>query len=166
MRFLLVDKIVSLEAKKSISARKNLSLSEEYLQDHFPGFAVMPGVLMLETMVQASAWLMRYSEDFQYSTILLKQARAIKFNSFVKPGQTLAVTSTVHKWNDDDDCIFKTVGIVGDKLTVSARITLQRFNLADKHAELATTDEALTQEMRKIFNQIWSPATNVLEEGN
>ena len=97
MRFALVDRIVALESGQSITAVKNLSLSEEYLADHFPGFPVLPGVLMLEVMVQTGAWLMRFSEDFRYSTILLKQARALKFNSFVTPGRTLSVTASVQK---------------------------------------------------------------------
>ena len=64
MRFLLIDRITELEPQKSITAVKNLSLAEEYLADHFPGFPVMPGVLMLETLVQAGGWLIRHSEDF------------------------------------------------------------------------------------------------------
>ena len=82
MRFSLVDRIVELEKGQSITTVKNLSLAEEYLQDHFPGFAVMPGVLMIEACVQSAAWLMRATEDFKYSTVLLKQAKAVKFNSF------------------------------------------------------------------------------------
>ena len=57
MRFTLVDRIVALEPGKTITAVKNLSLAEEYLADHFPGFPVLPGVLMLEAMTQAAAWL-------------------------------------------------------------------------------------------------------------
>lgn len=59
MRFTLVDKVVELEPGRRIVAIKNLSLAEEYLADHFPGFPVMPGVFMLEAMTQASAWLIR-----------------------------------------------------------------------------------------------------------
>ena len=84
MRFSLIDRIVELDKGQSITTVKNLSLAEEYLQDHFPGFAVMPGVLMVEALVQSGAWLMRATEDFKYSTLLLKQAKAVKFNSIVK----------------------------------------------------------------------------------
>ena len=64
MRFHLVDRVLELEPGERIVAIKNLSLAEEYLADHFPGFPVMPGVLMLEAMTQAAAWLVRASEDF------------------------------------------------------------------------------------------------------
>ncbi|MGE3314177.1 MAG: beta-hydroxyacyl-ACP dehydratase, partial [Planctomycetaceae bacterium] len=83
-----------------MSAVKSLSQAEEYLMDHFPGFPVMPGVLMLESLVQASAWLMRHTENFKYSQILLKEAKALKFSNLVTPGKTLELTSTVHERSD------------------------------------------------------------------
>ena len=156
MRFSLVDRVISLEAGKSITAIKNLSFSEEYLADHFPGFPVMPGVLMLESMVQTSAWLMRYTEDFQYSTILLKQARAVRFNNFVEPGKMLTVTSTVHKWQESE-CVFKGQGTVDGASAVSARLTLERFNLSDRNQDMAASDARAISSMRDLFDQIWSP---------
>jgi len=78
MYFSLIDKIDSLEPGKRIVATKSLSLAEEYLQDHFPNFPVMPGVLMLEALTQASAWLIRVSEDFSHSIVVLKEARNVK----------------------------------------------------------------------------------------
>ena len=50
MRFVLIDRIQEIVPGQSLTAVKNLSLAEEYLADHFPGFPVMPGVLMLEGM--------------------------------------------------------------------------------------------------------------------
>ena len=156
MRFSLIDRITSLETGKSIAAVKNLSLAEEYLADHFPGFPVMPGVLMLESLVQAGAWLMRYTDDFRYSTILLKQARALKFNNFVTPGKTLTVELTVHRW-DGDVCTFKAAGTVDSKSAVNSRITLQRSNLSDRNPSLADTDKYQTKKLRELFNQLVGP---------
>lgn len=158
MRFALVDRIVALEAHRSITAIKNLSLSEEYLADHFPGFPVLPGVLMLETMVQTGAWLMRFSEDFQYSTILLKQARALKFNSFVTPGRALSVTASVQK-TGEREWTFKAAGTVDDTSAVSAKLTLEQFNLGDHNAEMTDSDQRTVDHMRDLFNQIWHPST-------
>jgi len=53
MRFHLVDRIVEVKPGRSLKAIKNLTLGEEYLADHFPTFPVMPGVLMLQTLVEA-----------------------------------------------------------------------------------------------------------------
>ena len=74
MRFSQLDQIIELQPGKRIKAAKTLSADEDYLRDHFPCFAVMPGVLMLEAMFQASAWLVRKSEDFAHSTVILKEA--------------------------------------------------------------------------------------------
>jgi len=155
MRFTLIDRIVSLDPGKSITAIKNLSLAEEYLADHFPGFPVMPGVLMVESLIQTGAWLMRRTEDFQYSTVLLKQARAVKFSSFVTPGQTLTVTTTVHEWNGSQ-CVLKGSGHVDGKQTVSARLTLERSNLADRNPDLAAADAYQISKSRQLFQQLWS----------
>ncbi len=159
MRFSLVDRITSLEAGESITAIKNLTLAEEYLADHFPGFPVMPGVLMLESLVQAGGWLMRHTEDFKYSTILLKQAKAVRFNNFVTPGKTLTVTVAFHK-RGDDQCVLKGSGTVDGLSAVSARLTLQQFNLCDNNAELAESDRLRIERLREHFAQIWSPPQN------
>jgi 3-hydroxyacyl-[acyl-carrier-protein] dehydratase len=163
MRFLLVDRITSFQPGESITALKNLSLAEEYLADHFPGFPVMPGVLMLESLVQASAWLMRITEDFRFSTILLKEAKALKFNNFMKPGMTLKVTSTVHK-RSEREYVFKAEGIPqhgphnGEAASaVSARITLEQRNLADEHPEMAKSDQRQITEYRSLWQQVWTP---------
>ena len=74
MRFSLVDRITELSEGKHITAIKVLTLAEEYLADHFPRFPVMPGVMMLEAMYQASAWLIRKSEDFAHTMVVLREA--------------------------------------------------------------------------------------------
>ena len=97
MRFNQLDRIVELCEQERIVAIKSLSLAEEYLQDHFPRFPVMPGVLMLESLFQASAWLIRKSEDFEHAVVLLKEARNVKFSGFVEPGQQLTISSKIMK---------------------------------------------------------------------
>src|SRR5436190_6792487 len=91
MRFNLVDRIVEVQPGRTLRAVKNLTLGEEYLADHFPTFPVMPGVLMLETLVEASAWLLRLSEDFRHSVIVLREARNVKYGSFMEPGKQMAL---------------------------------------------------------------------------
>src|SRR5438445_13784528 len=92
MRFNLVDEIRQLEPGRKIQAAKNLTLGEEYLADHFPGFPVMPGVLMLQTLVESAAWLLRLSEDYKHSIIALRGARNVKYGSFMEPGKSLVTT--------------------------------------------------------------------------
>ena len=155
MRFLLIDRITELEPQKSITAVKNLSLAEEYLADHFPGFPVMPGVLMLETLIQAGGWLIRHAEDFANSTVLLKEARAIRYNSFVTPGNSLIVNMTVKKqagniWD------FNGTGTVNGDSAVSAKLTLESFNLSDRNSSLSESDDLRRQTYRDLFVQIWT----------
>ena len=59
MRFWLLDKIRSFKPNEELSAVKNVTMTEEYLADHFPRAPVMPGVMMLEGLTQAAAWLVR-----------------------------------------------------------------------------------------------------------
>jgi 3-hydroxyacyl-[acyl-carrier-protein] dehydratase len=156
MRFSLIDKITQLEAGKSISAVKNLSLAEEYLADHFPGFPVMPGVLMIEALVQSSAWLMRHTHQFAYSTVLLKQARAVKFNNFVSPGMCLVVNVEIQNWKENT-CTVQGTGTVNGGSAVSAKLTLEQFNLADRDPELANADAYEVRKLKELFAQLWSP---------
>lgn len=153
MKFCLVDRITSISAGDSISTIKNVSLAEEYLQDHFPGFSVLPGVMMVEAMVQSCAWLSRVTDDFQYSTLLLKQAKAVKFNNFLKPGQTLCVTATMKK-NEDSTATFQASGTVDDQSAVSARLVLSKQNLKDHRADMSSADERVLQSMQELYAQI------------
>ncbi len=153
MKFCLVDRITQITPGESISTLKNVSLAEEYLQDHFPGFSVLPGVMMVEAMVQSCAWLSRVTDDFQYSTLLLQQARAVKFNSFLKPGQTLHVTATLRK-NESSQATFAASGTVDGESAVSARLILLKQNQADQRPEMAENDERLTAAMKDLFGQL------------
>ncbi len=157
VRFTLVDRILALESGKSITAIKNLSLAEEYLADHFPGFPVLPGVLMIESLVQAGGWLIRETEGFKYSTILLKEARAVKFNNFVKPGHTLQVECEISK-HEGNLYTLKGTGTVDGTSAVSAKITLEQFNLADKNPDLKKSDDLRIQKLRELFACLWQVA--------
>ncbi len=148
MKFVLIDKITNLEPGKSIQAIKSLSLAEEYLGDHFPSFPVLPGVLMIEAMVQAAAMLVRVSQDFSHSMIVLSEARNVKYKSFVKPGNILRLDLQA-KTIDDQESDFQGDAFVGEQPMVSARLKLSHFNLADEDAEMASMDRQLIEEMRQ-----------------
>ena len=157
MKFSLVDRIIRLEPGEAVSTVKNLSMAEEYLQDHFPGFPVMPGVLMVESLVQAGAWLMRTDCDFRYSCVLLKEAKAVKFNGFVKPGRSLHVECKVLK-KTDTEYTFKASGTIdGVDSAVSAKVTLEQFNLADRNPEMEASDERRRSHFREQFGVVWTP---------
>jgi 3-hydroxyacyl-[acyl-carrier-protein] dehydratase len=150
MRFTLIDRIIELKPGQRITAIKSLSMAEEYLADHFPYFPVMPGVLMLEAMVQAGAWLVRYNEDFTHSIIVLKEAANVKYAQFLQPGQIMTVTAEILKPGDRETKL-KAQGTVEDRIIVSARLTLRQYNLADTQPWNAWTDQQIIHQQRKQF---------------
>ncbi|WP_165222597.1 3-hydroxyacyl-ACP dehydratase FabZ family protein [Aquisphaera insulae] len=153
MRFVLIDRIVDVQRGKSLVAVKNLSLAEEYLNDHFPGFPVMPGVLMLEALTQAGAWLIRDMEDFEHSIILLKQAKTIKYGSFVEPGRQLELRVTLES-HDDSVASFKGAGVIDGQTMVNGRFSLTRYNLRDKNPSLHQTDAAIVAGLRELYQTL------------
>ena len=159
MRFTLIDRIIELQPDVSITAVKSLSLAEDYLKDHFPRFPVMPGVLMLETLVQTSAWLVRKSEDFAHGIILLKEARNVKYAGFVEPGQVLTVTAEIEQHNEQTTRL-KTRGTVDGMPAVSARLILERFNASERYPERSETEAYTRRKMRKLFDILYEPSNS------
>jgi 3-hydroxyacyl-[acyl-carrier-protein] dehydratase len=147
MRFNLVDRILEVAPGKSIHMVKNLTLAEEYLADHFPGFPVMPGVLMLQTLVEAGSWLLRITEDFRHSVIALREARNVKYGNFMEPGKCLTVSVELAELGPVD-AVFKGKGESAGVATVSARFSLTRYNLRDRRPELATVDARMVEDLR------------------
>ena len=158
MYFSLIDKIDALEPGKRIIATKSLSLAEEYLQDHFPNFPVMPGVLMLEALTQASAWLIRVSEDFAHSIVVLKEAQNVRYARFVQPGQTLVVEAEIVK-EEGDLITLKAEGAVEGQNNLKAKLVLRRYNLSDSDPLQGQTDEKVTAAMRERFRNLYRPGT-------
>lgn len=150
MRFTLLDRVIAVEPGKSITAIKTLSLSEEYLADHFPCFPVMPGVLMLEAMTQAAAWTIRLGEDFAHSIVVLRQAKNVKYGDFVEPGRVLTVTAEVIS-QDETTTKVKASGTVGDRTSLTARLVLERYNMADRRPYGDAIDARVRSEMRKLW---------------
>jgi 3-hydroxyacyl-[acyl-carrier-protein] dehydratase len=150
MRFNLIDRIVEVRPGQSLQAVKNLTLGEEYLADHFPTFPVMPGVLMLQTLVEAGAWLLRLTDDFASSVIVLREAKGVKYGTFMEPGRQMAVSvESIERGNGL--AVFKGKGEMEGQSTVSARLILAHYNLADRDPTLRKMDERLVQHFRELY---------------
>src|SRR5262249_41950391 len=151
MRFNLVDRILEVAPGRRISLVKHLTLGEEHLAGHFPTFPVMPGVLMLQAVVEAGAWLLRITEDFRHSVIVLRQARNVKYGSFMEPGKSMVVTAELVDKADSDDpgaATFKGRGECEGTSTISARGTVGRYNLRDRNPALQSADERIIAHLR------------------
>ena len=154
MRLTLVDRIVDLEPGKQIKATKCLTMLEDYLQDHFPRFPVMPGVLMLESMYQTAAWLLRATDEFAHSMVLMSEAKNVKYSDFVEPGQTLCLDAELLK-SDDRFATLKCSGTVEDRIAVRGRLVLERFNLADSNPADSIKDAFAKKKLREKFELLY-----------
>jgi 3-hydroxyacyl-[acyl-carrier-protein] dehydratase len=148
MQFHLIDRIVEVTQGKALRAYKHLTLGEEYLADHFPTFPVMPGVLMLQTLVESASWLLRLTEDYRHSVIVLREAKNVKYGTFMQPGHTLNLEVEVSELTETT-ATFKGKGETGGASTVSARFTLDRYNLRDRNPALESADWRLIETLRE-----------------
>lgn len=134
MHFDLVDHIVEVSPTRIVTL-KHVTSAEEYLQDHFPTFPVLPGVMMLEAMVQAARRLVHHTGSRE--RVVLGQVRALKYGAFVAPGSTLRVEVDLHKQLDGGAWEFKGQGLLLDPArspsdtptAVSGRFTLRPVKL-------------------------------------
>lgn len=150
MKFGFVDNIVELTRGERIVAVKAVSLAEEYLADHFPTFPVLPGVLMLEALVESAAWLVRDAQDFAPSLVLLHNARNVTYKSFVKPGNLLRMEVTCRRLAQGESD-FEGIGYCNQTEVVKARFGLRHFSLQDREPTLAHLDRRMTDDARARF---------------
>ncbi|HUR54898.1 MAG TPA: hydroxymyristoyl-ACP dehydratase [Gemmataceae bacterium] len=159
MRFHLIDRIDGWDAGKSLRAKKFLALGEEYLADHFPRFPVMPGVLMLQAVVEAAAWLWRATTDYTHPVIVLRDVRNVKYGTFMQPGRRMDVVVDLTK-HDADTATFKGKGTndAGEQ-TVSAMFVLHGYSLAARGPAGVAADERLVHHWKTR----WALLTGELE---
>jgi 3-hydroxyacyl-[acyl-carrier-protein] dehydratase len=147
MRFILIDKITALEPGKTLTAVKSVSLAEEYLADHFPIFPVLPGVLLLEGLIESASWLVRDNNQFSQSMVLLESARNVRYKSFAAPGMQIQYTVNA-KAIEENTSSFTGSGKCGEEEIVSAQFTLRHFNLADTNPKMAMVDGQVLEQMK------------------
>lgn len=110
MKFRLIDTVLETSADR-IVAVKQVSLAEEYLADHFPGFPVLPGVLMLEAMVQAARTMLKDRAGGN-CPLVLGEVKTLKFGQFIQPGDSLRVEVLLVKALEDGSFLCRGTGTV------------------------------------------------------
>ena len=119
--FLLVDRCEDYRPNQSIVGIKCVTVNEPFFQGHFPGYPVMPGVLIVEALAQAGAILMSKSLDVDVAgkTILFMSLDNCRFRAPVRPGAVLRLAVEVLRARGD---IFKFRGraLVGEKVAAEA----------------------------------------------
>jgi 3-hydroxyacyl-[acyl-carrier-protein] dehydratase len=100
MRWIWIDKFIEFESGKRAVAVKNVTLAEEYLHDHFPGFAVMPPTLCIEAMAQTAGILVGEAKKFSQKVILAKIKKAVFFD-YARPGDCLRLEAAIESITDE-----------------------------------------------------------------
>src|SRR6185312_16560481 len=121
--FLLIDRVVDLTRKQRIVAIKNVSANEPFFAGHFPGFPIMPGVLIVEAMAQAGgALLLTEIADRDHKLMVFTGIERARFRRPVVPGDQLRIVVSVLAWRSMAVRMQGEV-FVGEKLVAEAVIT-------------------------------------------
>jgi 3-hydroxyacyl-[acyl-carrier-protein] dehydratase len=149
MRWIWIDKFLEFQSGRRAVALKNVTLAEEHLHDHFPGFPVMPECLMIEAMAQTAGILVGEAKDFQEKVILAKIKKAVFFD-YVKPGDTLKLETTIES-------------IVSEAAGTSGKITCEDKLIAEIDLMFSHIDQNLAGKEFPEENFVFTDDTSVFK---
>ena len=149
MRWIWIDKFIEFETGKRAVALKNVTLAEEHLHDHFPGFPVMPECLMIEAMAQTAGILVGEAKKFQEKVILAKIKKAVFFD-YVKPGDSIELEAKIES-------------IVPEAASTSGKITRKSKLIAEIDLMFSHIDQNLAGIEFPEENFVFGSDTSVFE---
>lgn len=126
--FLLIDKVLDCEAFETITAIKNVTFNEPFFQGHFPNRPIMPGVLILEAMAQATGVLAFYSHKTQSKSDAVYYLVAIdkvRFKRPVEPGDQLVVKARMTRRIRGIYCFEATAHVDGELVSSATFMTTE-----------------------------------------
>jgi 3-hydroxyacyl-[acyl-carrier-protein] dehydratase len=129
MRWIWIDRFIEFESGSHARAVKNVTLAEEHLHDHFPGFPVMPGSLILEGLAQTGGILLGETSQFAHIVILAKVPR-ITFHSWACPGDTLIYSARLIDVRDEGGSV-ECAAHVGERLVADGEIMFVHLDQRD-----------------------------------
>ncbi len=137
MRFFMLDKIIEWELGERAKAIKNVSLSEDFFDDHFPRHPIMPGVLVIEALAQLSGLLLEATVERDHKKkvkALLTLLEKVKFRNISKPGDTLILNSEIVSLHEDSGKV-KTIARVDEKVIAETGMIFVWVSLDDPELE-------------------------------
>jgi 3-hydroxyacyl-[acyl-carrier-protein] dehydratase len=149
MRFFLIDKISEWHVGKTAKAIKNVTLSEDFFDDHFPRRPVMPGVLIIEGMAQLSGLLLEASLKKKYgqdAKAVLTVLERTKFREPVRPGDTLTYCTELVSVNKN-----------GGKLSAQALCDGRVIATSGMVFAFKYIDDPMLEAKRDALMKIWMP---------
>jgi len=154
MRWIWIDRFVEFESRTQATAIKCVTMAEDHLADHFPGFPVMPHSLIIEGLAQTGGILV--GEALQFSTVVvLAKIPKVSFHGYAHPGDTLTYKVRMLDLQPDGGIVEGTAS-VGDQLV--AEIEIVFASLPRSVVPNAKQDFVIPSEMLRILN-VQPPST-------
>lgn len=120
--FLMIDRVLEFIGDTELVAIKNVTINEPYFQGHYPGEPVMPGVLQIEAMAQASGILLLRNANTEGKTALFMSADKVKFRRAVRPGDQLVINAKLTKSRAGKIGVAEATCTVGGNVVSSAEL--------------------------------------------
>lgn len=167
--FLLIDRVLEMEPKQRIVCIKNVTINEPFFQGHFPGYPLMPGVLMVEAIAQAGgALLLREFPDRESKLMVFTGIDQAKFRRPVTPGDQLRIEVEVLQWRSRA-VKMKGVATVDGKVACEATVMCQlvpRPGASTPAAVLPAETLPISQEVAAASNASSAPTSSATERQN
>jgi 3-hydroxyacyl-[acyl-carrier-protein] dehydratase len=148
-----IDHIATIDKGKGMIARKKVHSDEEFFQDHFAGFPVLPGVLMLEGLVQTAAWFVRDAEDFKRSQVFMTHCSQVKYSKLVRPVAELTYDVTLLS-QTGSDYEFRGRVTKADATVAVARFRMHSGTISEEAPAFSHLETGLVEKNRKSFQAL------------
>ncbi|MBL8826487.1 MAG: beta-hydroxyacyl-ACP dehydratase [Planctomycetaceae bacterium] len=151
MRWIWIDRFVEFESGKRAVALKNVTLAEDHLHDHFPGWPVMPNSLITEGLAQTGGLLIGESFDFEKKVVLARIPKAA-YHFAVRPGDQLHYTTEVEYVHEDGSMV-RATSRVGDRVQAEMEIVYGHIGAGTSAPELSEQKSfVFTMKLLGIFD--------------
>jgi 3-hydroxyacyl-[acyl-carrier-protein] dehydratase len=149
MRWIWIDRFLEFQPGKTARATKSLSLAEDYFADHFPGYPVMPGSLILEGLAQTGGVLVGEVNEFREKVVLAKIHWA-RFHREASAGDELIYDVELLHMRPEG-ALVKGTAHVGEALVAEAEIFFAHLDQARSHQIFGDHNFVFTGELQRVL---------------